>query len=199
MRTFILWSHAITSPEFSLKDLPSSGKRMDLVARCVIAALWLSHRLRNDTRIFVVLNGAPEPPKTVVFHPEIRKVAPDERSIASWIRKALDKFKGRRDKNWVELYNGIKISGRSFQDIIKDLLEEGCRNFYLLQERGEDVENVEIGENPVFVLGDHKGIAKNDEAFVLRHGIKLSLGKRSYLASSCISVVQWICDRKGIY
>jgi len=198
MRVFVLWSHAITSPEFSLSDLPGSGKRMDLVARCILSALWLSHRLRNNVTIYAVLNGAPEPPKTVVFSPEIRKVAPDERSIASWIRQALDKFKGRRDKEWVELYNGIKISGRSFQDIIKDLKEQGYRNFYLLHERGKFIGDVEIGENPVFVLGDHKGIPKNDMNFVLRDGKKVSLGKRKYLSSTCISIVNWICDVRGI-
>jgi tRNA (pseudouridine54-N1)-methyltransferase len=183
---------------FSLKDLPSSGKRMDIVARCIISALWLSYKLRQDTRIFVVLNGAPEPPKTVLFSPEIKRVSPDERSIALWIKKALDKHAGRRDKEWVTLSNGIKISGRSFQDIIKDLEAEGC-SFYVLSEKGEDIEDVEIGENPVFVLGDHEGIPKNDEAFVLRRGKRISLGRKiSYLASSCIAVVNWICDRRGI-
>ncbi len=197
MRTFVLWSRAITSPSFNLKDLPSSGKRLDLVARCIISALWLSHKLREDTRIYVVLNGAPEPPKTLLFTPEIKRVSPDERSIALWIKKALEKHKGRRDKEWVELSNGIRISGKSFQDVIKELKEEGCC-FYLLHERGKDIEDAELKENPVFVLGDHKGIPKNDEAFVLRYGERISLGRLSYLASSCISVAQWICDRKNV-
>lgn len=198
MRTFVLWSHAITSPVFNLKDLPSSGKRIDIVARCIISALWLSHRLRQDTRIYAVLNGAPEPPKTVLFTPEIKRVSPDERSVALWIKKALDKHRGRRDKEWIELSNGIKISGKSFQDVIKDLEKEGC-SFYLLHERGKNVEEIEINENPVFVLGDHKGIPKNDEAFVLRRGGRISLGKISYLASSCISIMQWICDKRNVF
>lgn len=197
MRTFILWSRAITSPNFNLKDLPSSGKRLDIVARCIISALWLSHKLREETQIFAVLNGAPSPPKTLLFTPEIKRVSPDERSIALWIKKALSKHAGRRDKEWVSLSNGIKISGKSFQDVIKDLKEESC-NFYLLHERGKNIEEIEIKENPVFVLGDHKGIPKNEEAFVLREGEKISLGKKSYLASSCISIVQWICDMRGV-
>ncbi len=197
MRTFVLWSRAITSPDFSLKDLPSSGKRMDIVARCIISALWLSYALRKDTRIYAVLYGAPEPPKTLLFSPEIKRVSPDERSVALWIKKALDRHKGRRDKEWVTLSNGIKISGKSFQDVIKELAEEGC-SFYVLHERGKPIEDAEIKDNPVFVLGDHKGIPKNDEAFVLRRGERISLGKKSYLASSCISVVQWICDKRGL-
>jgi len=197
MRTFILWSRATTSSRFNLKDLPSSGKRMDIVARCIISAMWLSYSLRSDTRIFIVLNGSPEPPKTILFHPEIKRVSPDERSIALWIKKALSKHEGKRDKEWVTLSNGIKISGRSFQDVIKMLSEEEC-SFYVLHERGKDIEEIEIGKNPVFILGDHEGIPKNEEAFALRMGERISLGKKSYLASSCISVMQWICDRRGI-
>jgi len=196
MRTFVLWSHATTSPRFNLKDLPSSGKRIDVVARCVISALWLSYRLRQDARIFIVLNGAPEPPKTVLFHPEIKRVSPDERSIALWIKKALERHEGRRDKEWVTLSNGIKISGMSFQDVIKLLLEEGCENFYVLHERGRDVDRVEIGKNPVFILGDHQGLPKNDVNFALRYGERISLGRESYLASACISVINWLCDRR---
>ncbi len=197
MRTFVLWSRGITSPDFNLNDLPSSGKRIDIVARCIISALWLSHALRRDTRIYAVLYGAPEPPKTVLFTPEIKRVSPDERSIAIWLKKALNKHRGRRDKEWVTLSNGIKISGKSFQDVIKELADEGC-SFYVLHERGKSIEQIEIKENPVFVLGDHKGIPKNEEAFVLRKGERVSLGRKSYLSSFCISVIQWICDNRGI-
>ena len=56
--------------------------------------------------------------------------------------------------------------------------------------------DVIIGSNPVFVLGDNHGIPKNDEKFVLREANKISLGKESYLASSCISVLNWVCDNQ---
>jgi len=42
-RHFYLKSHAKTSPEINLKDLPGSSGRMDVVARCINAAFWLSH------------------------------------------------------------------------------------------------------------------------------------------------------------
>ncbi len=197
MRVFVLWSHAVTSPNFTLKDLPSSGKRMDLVARTIVSAMWLSHKLREDTMVYVVLNGSPEPPKTVVFHPGIKRVSPDERSIALWIQKALLKYQGRRDKEWYELNNGILISGRSFQDVIKTLSEE-YDTFYLLDQKGKDVEKIELKKDAVYVLGDHKGIPKNDAMFVLRKGEKISIGKETYLTSSTVSVIQWLLDRKGI-
>ncbi len=68
MREFILRaSKALTSPDFNLNDLPSSGGRMDLVCRCISSALWVSNDLRRDTKIFVVLEGPPNPPRTIIF------------------------------------------------------------------------------------------------------------------------------------
>jgi tRNA (pseudouridine54-N1)-methyltransferase len=198
MRAFVLWTRAVTTSNFNLKDLPSSGRRMDLVARCIIASLWLSHKLREDTRIYVVLNGPPEPPKTVLFDSSINRISPDERSIAIWIKKALEYAERKGvQKEWISLENNIKISTKSFQDVIRELKEEGC-NFYVLHERGKFIEEVELKENPVFVLGDHEGIPKNEEAFVLRYGKRVSLGKQKYIASNCIAIVNWICDLRGI-
>lgn len=191
MRTFILYARkAVTAPDFNIEDLPSSGGRLDLVARCISSALFLSFAMRRDTRIFVVLNGPPDPPVIVCFDGSITNVSPDERSIALWIKKALEKIENFKGKDWISMKNNIKISRKSFQELIKEL--EG--SFYVLHEKGESIKKLEIAENPIFVLGDHLGLPDKEEKFVLRYGKKISLGKTSYLASQCISIIQWMCD-----
>ena len=55
-----------------------------------------------------------------------------------------------------------------------------------------------MGENPVFVLGDHKGLPMRAEGFALRYGEKVSLGNRLYLAASCINIVNYLLDRRAI-
>ncbi len=188
MRTFVLYTRGKTDSGFKLEDLPSAG-RIDLICRCITSALFLSYKMRKGNRIFVVLNGPPRPPVTLCFN-ENSNFYPDERSIALVIKKLLSlEF----DKEWKEFENSL-VSKRSFQEIIREL----NGNFYVLHEKGKDLNEVEIRENPVFVLGDNKGIPKNDEKIVLRRGEKISLGKESYLSSSCISILNWICDRKGI-
>lgn len=189
MRTFILFSRkGVTAPNFSLNDLPGSGGRMDLVCRCINSALWLSHKLRTDTRIFVVLNGPPSPPVTVVFEgSNLKRVSPDERNIASWIRKSLRGLK----KEWRNVQDGIKVAKKSFQEIMREV--EG--NFYILHEKGRFLREVEIKRNPVFILGDHIGLPQKEERFALRFGAeKISLGKLSYLASQCITIVHHELD-----
>ena len=190
MRTFILFARkAKTSPDFNLSDLAGSAGRMDLVCRCITASLWLSHGIRNDSEIIVILNGPPNPPVSIRFSGEkLSMLSVDEHSTASWIKKALERD---FDKEWLEMESGIKVSRKSFQEVIKELKD---RPIYVLHEKGKDIENVKIKENPVFVIGDHIGIPSKDEKFALRYGEKVSLGKNVYLASSCISVLNWILD-----
>jgi len=194
MRTFVLFSRkGVTTSNFSLNDLPGSGGRMDLICRCVNSALWISCGLRRDTRIFLVLNGPSSPPATILFEgSSLRRVSPDERNIASWIKKALDCT--GKNGDWVKVQEGIKVSKMSFQDVIKDLKE-----IYVLHERGRFIREVEIAKNPVFVLGDNIGLPRKEEKFAERFGAeKISLGKTSYLASHCISMIHYEMDTREI-
>ncbi len=176
---------AATSSDFPLNDLPGRGGRMDLVARCVCNALWLSHDLRRDTCVHIVACGGPEPPKVITFYgSSLRGVSPDERSIASWIKKAS---KGRNP--------GIRVRRQSFQELISELAAKG-RFFYILHEKGKDIEGVELSEDAVFVLGDHLGLPAKEEGFVTRFPHeKISLGRISYLSSQCITIINYILDR----
>jgi len=46
------------------------------------------------------------------------------------------------------------------------------------------------------VLGDHVGLPKKAEAFALRFGEKISLGRTPYLAASCINILNYLLDRQ---
>ncbi len=194
MRTFILYSRkGVTSSNFSLEDLPSSGGRMDLVCRCVTSAMWVSQKLREDTRIFVVLNGLPKPPVTILFSPEMERVTVDERSVAIWVKKALNKVGA---EGWHSLDNGIRVARKSFEEVLKGI--KGRSPVYVLEESGKNIDKVRMEENPIFILGDNVGLPTNEEKLALKYGEKISLGSTSYLSSSCISVVQWMCDRAKV-
>ncbi|MGB2728591.1 MAG: tRNA (pseudouridine(54)-N(1))-methyltransferase TrmY [Halobacteriota archaeon] len=187
MKQFILYtSKAVTSPDFSLDDLPGSGGRMDLVARCICNALWISHDLRRDSCIHVVACGSPNPPVVISFYGNmLRDVSPDERNIAAWIKKALAK----KRKN-----PGISIRKLSFQQLVEELASAG-NFFYILHEQGRDISEVKLKVDSVFVLGDHIGLPEKEEKFVAQfEHDKLSLGTTSYLASQCVTVLHYELD-----
>ena len=191
MRTFVLYARkARTDSNFKLNDLISAG-RMDLVCRCMSTALWLSHNVREDVRIFVVLNGPPKPPVTICFQgSKLSKVYVDEMTNAKWIKSLLSMKFG---KEWLEV-DATKIARKSFQEVLSELNGKN----YVLHEKGEFIDNVKLDENPIIVLGDQVGLPDKEEKFALRNGEKISLGRNVYLASACISIINWVCDKNGI-
>lgn len=192
MRTFVLYSRkARTDDKFEIEDLIVSGRRMDVVCNCIVSSLWLSHRTREDTKFFAVLNGPPNAPVTICFDgSKLLKVYVDEKTNAKWIKKLLS-FK--IDKEWNEI-SGTKISRKSFQEVLKELNGK----VYVLHENGTPIEKVKIEKDPIFIVGDNIGLPTAEEEFALRYGEKISLGKKVYLASSCISILNWICDKQGV-
>lgn len=71
-------------------------------------------------------------------------------------------------------------------------------HIYVLEEGGKDILEIDVDENPVFVLGDHVGLPKKVEGFALRYGEKVSLGKQPYLAASCITILNYFLDREHL-
>ncbi|MEM4248534.1 MAG: tRNA (pseudouridine(54)-N(1))-methyltransferase TrmY [Candidatus Nanoarchaeia archaeon] len=185
-RTFILYSYGTTDVNFDINRMPEFGK-LDLVCRCVIAALWLSKTVRKDAQFYVVLNTGPRPPVTIRFDgSKLAGIEPTEKSIGTAIKNALRVVK---DKNWTSVQSGVAVSRKSFQEIIKD-----SSNIYVLNPNGQHILKAEL-KNPTFVLGDYVGLPKKEESFALRKGKKISLGNQIYLASAVINVVNWVLDK----
>ncbi|ABR56253.1 tRNA (pseudouridine(54)-N(1))-methyltransferase TrmY [Methanococcus aeolicus] len=190
---------SITNGEINLKDLPGSSGRMDLVCRCVSSAFFLSHDLRRDTIFYSVHYGAPNPPVAIKFvGSELKRVSPDERSIALFIKKALDKSPMQL---WKESTSGIYIAKKEFKDIILEKKNEG-KEIYYLHKDGEDIENIFNKENNaenkniVFILGDHIGIGEEDEKFLEDIGaLKVSLSPLELHANHCITIVHNALDK----
>ena len=77
MRQFVVSGHdAPTTAEFALDDLAGGAGRLDVLCRCVNAAFFLSHDLREDVRVWLVLGDE----FAVRFEgSELRRLNPDER------------------------------------------------------------------------------------------------------------------------
>jgi tRNA (pseudouridine54-N1)-methyltransferase len=190
MRRFVIAAHkAVTTPKFTLNDLPGGAGRMDIIARCINASLFLSHDLRRDVDTYAVLMGEPNAPITIRFNGEkVRYLSPDERSAAALIKKALEK--GAPSMGEEESTPGVYISKSSFEQAI-----DGLDNIVYLHEEGEDIRNVSLKGDETFVLSDHQNLTPEEEAVLEMKGAKkVSLGKRLYHADHCIVVVNHEID-----
>lgn len=195
MREFILKaSKAFTTP-FNINDLPGSG-RIDLVCRCISNAFFVSEAIRKDVCFHAVLEGPREPPKLLSFFgSELRNIAPDERNIASWIRKALEIGIGLKKGEERKVAPGIFIAKKSFEELVRERAKE--KQLIYLHADGKDIREFEFKDDFCFILGDHKGLPKKTEIFLERIGAeKVSVGKITYLASQVIVICHNELDRR---
>lgn len=161
--------------------------RLDVVHECIVASLFLSHGIRRNVVFHASLSGPPSPPLHLnIDGAALRNVRTDQETWKEILKKVLS---GKR-------HPGISVDKTSFEGLLKKKANEAP--IYVLEEGGKDVFEVDLGENPVFVLGDHIGLPRKVEGFALRYGEKVSLGKQPYLAASCITVINYLLDRKAI-
>ncbi|WP_297093024.1 tRNA (pseudouridine(54)-N(1))-methyltransferase TrmY [Thermococcus sp.] len=197
MRTFIVKANkAHTAPDFNLRDLPGTSGRIDLLCRALNSAFLLSHGFRKNVRVWLSLYGPPDPPKAIRFEgSEIKPktLNPDELSTAKLIIRALKASKGLKEPSKeVQVLPGIYVSNMTFEDIVRRTLKGSA--LYYLHEEGKPITGERFPQNVAFVLGDHEGLREEDEAFLAGIAQKISVGKKSYLASHVIAYVNIFLD-----
>ncbi len=194
MRGFlVIGNKAVTKP-FSLKDLAGSAGRMDILCRCIAQALFISHGVRRDVEIYLLLLGPPDPPKALrISGKEVRYMAPDERNIGGLVRKAL---KIKADEGWKESTPGIYVARKDLRALLEELSEKYGDVVYL-REDGVDINDVACRlENPLFVLGDHLGVMEREEKVVLEYADEIvSLSHIPLQADQCIVIAHYELDR----
>lgn len=151
MRQFLVIGHDVpTEPSFSLDDIAGGAGRLDVLCRCVNAAFFLSHDIREDVRVHLVLADE----YTVRFDgASLRRLNPDERSTAALIRKALEQREEAIGHQPVETSPGVSLYRMGFEDT----LSAASRGSTVVQlhENGEPLVEAEPPEEPLFVLSDH--------------------------------------------
>ncbi|WP_457742654.1 tRNA (pseudouridine(54)-N(1))-methyltransferase TrmY [Thermococcus sp.] len=196
MRTFIIKANkAKTSPDFRLSDLPGTSGRIDVLCRFLNAAFLLSHGFRRNVRVWLLLYGPPNPPKAIRFEGAKLRVRlnPDELSTAKLIMNILEAGERLKEPGKeLEVYPGLYVSNRTFEDVIRLTLKNSA--LYYLHEDGKPIGKVSFKGNVAFVLGDHEGLSKEDEAFLEGIAEKVSVGKKSYLASHVVAYVNIFLD-----
>ena len=182
-REFLLFSR-IARTHGIFKNLHDAG-RLDITYECIVASLFLSHGLRRNVTFHSILNGPPNPPLHIKIEGEhLYDVRTD---VGTWelvLKKVLSQ----------KSHPGITLEKRSFESLLKTKAD--TKQIFVLEEGGQEIDSRDISSNSLFVLGDHIGLPKKVENFALRFGKKISLGKTPYLASNCITVLNYLLDRK---
>jgi len=198
MREFIYYSRtAPTTGSYIKEDLQESG-RIDIAIHTVIATFFLSHKIRTDAKLHLLFAGPPTPPRHLEIFPVIEgetgvdKIYLAKKDISSVLKKMLYKY---REGEKREVFPGFWIEKKGMLKLVEDLKDEG-RNVYVLDAKGEDIRTAEIKENPIFILGDHKGLPDKEFKRLKKLCVPVSIGKRVYFASQTVAVVNNELDRR---
>ena len=194
MRQFVVIGHdAPTTPDFSLDDLAGGAGRLDVLCRCVTSAFFLSHDIREEVRVHLVLADQ----YTVTFEgEELRRLNPDERSTAALVRNSLEERDEAIGHIPVETSPGVSLTRRGFEATLESVADEGT--VVQLHEDGDPAGDVAPPSDPVFVLSDHRDFSGAEQAHVESHADRrLSLGPQALHADHAITVAHNYLDTAG--
>jgi tRNA (pseudouridine54-N1)-methyltransferase len=196
-RSFVVIGRtAAASADFSLEDLPGSSGRLDVLLRCVRAALLFSHGLRTDVRVYLVLRGGALAPRVLrVDGATARFIRPDERSLALLVQKTLRGAPQLPAGEFVEIKPGVALAAGDLDCVLADL---GAAVRFVLEEGAPDLRGSGLvpDEHAAFFLGDHLGFDEATRAELAAIGATaVSLGPLSLHSDDAIAVLSNELDR----
>jgi len=194
MRIFVVLGHAAaTTPDFTLNDLPGSAGRLDILCRCVTAAFCLSHGIRRDVEVFLILQDK----VTIHFDGKcLRHLNPDERSTGALIQKALETLQQAEPYQSGELCStpGITVAQCGFADVLAGIRSR-VDQIVWLHEAGRNLQAAKLAGSLAFVLSDHMDFTAEEEV-LLQDASKLRLGPKILHADHCVTIVHNELDQR---
>jgi len=188
---FFVKSATVDISKYSIKDIPGSSGRFDVISRCILSALTLRNKLEKNIQIWVFLDKY----GTYIFNSNSfnnERFPKNEILLTDFFVDFIKKKK--KHEGYLETpLNSIICSDLGIFDAIKNYTKKNYK-VYLLNENGIDFKKVfkELSskDNLLFILGDQTGDLLNDKELKELNLTNLSLGNRSYLASSTIRLIK---------
>ncbi len=198
MRRFVIIGHkAHASADFSLVDLAGTSGRIDVLLGCLRAAMLVSHGLRRDAVVYLVLLGGSSAPRTVrVRGDEVSFLRPDERSLAVLMKKVL--AAPVSGPGFCRVRPGIAVAGEGIEAVIRDL---GACTRYVVEEGSPDIRAANLDlSHPAFFVGDHGGFDEATRTRLRQLGASsVAVGPVSVHAADAVVLVSNELDRRTVH
>jgi tRNA (pseudouridine54-N1)-methyltransferase len=197
----IIGQKASSTDDFILDDLPGTSGRLDVLVRCLRAAMLSSHGIRRGVVVYLVLLGGPLAPRIVrVDGAGVQFLRPDERSLAVRMKKVLasradDPAPSNEPSAWVTVKPGFAVTRGGFERVIADV--DGATP-WILDEDAPDIRDASgLGaSHGLFVIGDHLGIPSDVRVRLDELGARrISIGPVSVHADDVVALVTNELDR----
>jgi tRNA (pseudouridine54-N1)-methyltransferase len=198
-RNFIIIAHRARSDDrISLNDLCGASGRWDGVARSINAALHLSHGMRRDTSIHILLLGPEDQPKLLTVNGEsVRYLNPDERASSALMKKCLKSPLGKETGSISFPSPGITLTRIDLDGLLSSLPGPLIE----LHEDGNEADPVIDWllehDHLFFLLSDDMDLTDGEVSAVRSHSVgRIRLGPSVLHSNMAITVVHYILDLK---
>ncbi len=188
---YFIESATVDISKYTIKDIPGSSGRLDVISRCVSSALTLNNKLEKGVQIWVFLDKY----GTFIFNSDLfndEYFPKNEILLTDFFVEFIKKTKKRETYPETPL-DSVKYSSLGIFDAIKNFAEKKYKA-YVLNENGIDFKKefrkLSSKDNLLFILGDQSGELLNNKELKKLNLTNLSLGNRSYLASSTIRLIK---------
>ncbi|MBY8989130.1 MAG: hypothetical protein KGD58_00090 [Candidatus Lokiarchaeota archaeon] len=189
--TFLIKSTTVSLNNYTIKDIPGSSGRLDVISRCILAALLDKDYFDLRVNIWVFLDNY----GTLVFDPQAFDYDTFPKNELRFSDCLVDLLLKKKKKE--ELLNNplrsIQHSRMSIIDLIKKFQKLNYSQF-ILKEDGKNFfeHSVDIKEkdNVVFIIGSQEDDFLDSKALLALNIPTISIGNQSYLASSVIRLLK---------
>ena len=195
-RFVVVGQTASASGDFSTEDLPSTSGRIDVLLRSVRAALLVSHGVRREVVVYLVLGGGERAPRVLkIAGRDIQFLRPDERSLALLVKKALGRETPQSSSAFVELKPGLCVAEGGLDCVLADAPNATP---YCLDEAGADLRDEPLdAQDSLFILGDHLGFDPASRARIEALPCRIvSVGPVSLHTDDVVTLVTNEMDRR---
>ncbi len=186
---FIIHSETVNLERSTIKDLPGSSGRIDVLCRCILAALYRNYEFEENIQIWVFIDKY----GTFIFNSEnLNKNFPkNELLLAKYFIDYI--LHGNNNEANNNPLSSIKTTEISIFEAIEEFINNGFEVF-TLNEDGEDFAKFMAknhrNKDHVFIIGDQTGNFMDKKELMGLNLTNLSLGEQSYLASSVIRLIK---------
>ncbi len=190
--TFLINSESVNLDKYTIKDIPGSSGRLDVIARCILSSILQDDGFDENYKIHIFFKNY----GAIKFDPKLLDFSTfpkNELKLSEYIVQLILN-KDNKEKLLNNPLKNLKIKNKSMMEFLKKK-EEKDFQIFVLKEDGEDfcssIKNSIISKEFFFVIGNQSEDLINSEAFLKLNLPCVNIGENSYLASSVIRIIKF--------
>lgn len=196
---FFIKSKTIDLERYTIKDIPGSSGRLDVISRNILAALLNKDRFSPNTKIWVFLDRY----GTYIFDTDLLNYEKFPKSELLFTDHFVKLIRESNEQDIIAKREGKALEGVSYSDegiigALERFSNQGYK-IYILKETGKRLSEIlkkqRIPQLSVFLVGSQQGEFIESAELAVHNFNEISLGEKSYLGSHTIRLIKILLNK----